>query len=346
MLFDEAYQIQATRVHSNSWGTGHPTHNTRGNLIPFRQMIYTDGAEEIDKFVYEHPEMVICFAAGNDGRKPVGPLYRGHIGAQAAAKNCITVGASRSSRDPHDWNPDAVADTSSRGPIHSGRCKPDVVAPGTFILSANSHLMQRPPNLVQRAKQLDSDGNWCFMSGTSMATPLVAGCAVVLREALTSSYQGISSNAALIKALLINGADILNPTTPNFVPSNHSGFGRVNIANTIAVVHGDPGTGFRMDKVSDDTPWWLETIQVVPGYTTLKVTLVWSDPPGQTLNNRLGLEVRDDTGPKFARNNNTVQQVVWSTISPGDASLRVGIISYNRRLEKSPQPFAVVWRFY
>ncbi|KAK3172951.1 hypothetical protein OEA41_006277 [Lepraria neglecta] len=277
--------------------------------------------------------MVICFAAGNDARKPVGPLYRGHIGAQAAAKNCITVGASRSSRDPHDWNPDAVADTSSRGPIHRGRCKPDVVAP-------------EAPNLVQRAKQLDSDGNWCFMSGTSIATPLVAGCAAVLREALTSSYQGISSSAALIKALLINGADILNPTTPNFVPSNHSGYGRVNIANTIAVVHGDPGTGFRMDKVSDDTPRWLETIQVVPGYTTLKVTLVWSDPPGETLKNRLGLEVWDDTGPKFARNNNTVQQVVRSTISPGDASLRVGIISYNRRLEKSPQPFAVVWRFY
>ena len=129
-LFDEAYQIQATRVHSNPWGTSNPTHDFRGNPIPFQQKFHTTAAEEIDKFVYEHPEMVICFAAGNDGERPLIHLSRGHIGAQAAAKNCITVGASRSSRDPHDSNPDAVANLSSRGPIYNGRCKPDVVAPG------------------------------------------------------------------------------------------------------------------------------------------------------------------------------------------------------------------------
>ena len=45
-----------------------------------------------------------------------------------------------------------------------------------------------------------------FDSGTSMATPLVAGCAAVLRETL-NKRQGIPKpSAALIKALLINGA--------------------------------------------------------------------------------------------------------------------------------------------
>lgn len=336
-LFDLPYQTKAARVHSNSWGGSHSTHDTRGNLIPFRQHMYTASAREIDKFVYEHQDMVICFSAGSNGTRPVAP-NTGHIGAQAAAKNCITVGASRILRDPHNLNPGAVADSSSRGPIKNGRCKPDVVAPGTFILSANSYLMQRPPNLVQRARQLDSDRNWCFMSGTSMATPLVAGCAAVLREALTSRYQGISSSAALIKALLINGADILNPTTPNFVPSYDSGFGRVNMANTITIVHCEPGTGFRERELSDGTPLWDEEIEVKPKYTTLKATLVWSDPPGKEIMNKLRLKVGKS---KYARSDNTVQQVIWSTISPGKVTLKVGVIG---KLDKSPQPFAVVWR--
>jgi serine protease AprX len=115
------------------------------------------------------------------------------------------------------------------------------------------------------------------MEGTSMATPLVAGCAAVLREALTSRYHTYLPpfpSAALIKALLINGADILEPITSNFLPSNESGHGRVNIANAIAVVHGAPGTGFREKSHIDGTSQWLNEIDVEPRYTTLKATLV------------------------------------------------------------------------
>ena len=44
------------------------------------------------------------------------------------------------------------------------------------------------------------------MGGTSMATPLVAGCAAVIREALEVKYQHLNPSAALLKALIINGA--------------------------------------------------------------------------------------------------------------------------------------------
>lgn len=80
-------------------------------------MGYTTGAKEINKFVYEHRGMVICFAAENHGEELVRrALDKGRIGAEAAAKNCITVGASQCSQDPMNPNPDAVADFSSRGP--------------------------------------------------------------------------------------------------------------------------------------------------------------------------------------------------------------------------------------
>lgn len=68
--------------------------------------------------------MVICFAAENHGEELVRrAIDKGHIGAEAAAKNCITVGASQSSQDPMNLNPDAVADFNSRGPIKNRRHK-------------------------------------------------------------------------------------------------------------------------------------------------------------------------------------------------------------------------------
>ena len=177
-----------------------------------------------------------------------------------------------------------------------------------------------------------------------MATPLVAGCAAVLHEALTSRYQGISPSAALIKALLINGADILNYTPSNFVPSYNSGFGRVNMANAIAVVCKGPGIGFFVDDVSDSKRKWEKGMKVEHQNTTLKATLVWSDPPGENIMNKLRLGVaRNASMPKYAIGTNNVQQVVWKDISSGDVMLNVDIIG---KLDKSPQPFAVSWRLY
>lgn len=65
----------------------------------------------------------------------------------------------------------------------------------------------------------------------SMATSLVAGyLAAVLREVLPRSGRD-PINASLIKALLINGADILSSSTSRFIPCDNSGFDRINLAS-------------------------------------------------------------------------------------------------------------------
>jgi subtilisin family serine protease len=53
--------------------------------------------------------------------------------------------------------------TSSQGPTRDSRCKPDVAAPGTDIVAAKGFS--------------DPDDLWIAMSGTSMASPFVAGVA-------------------------------------------------------------------------------------------------------------------------------------------------------------------------
>lgn len=129
-------------------------------------------------------------------------------------------------------------------------------------------------------------------------------------------------SAALIKALLSNGADIISDRTPNFIPSNDSGFGRVNMANAIAVVHGEPRTGFHEGKLCNVTKEWLKNIVVESGYTTLRATLVWTDPPGGEIQNQLQMEVQDATELKRPYSGDTVQQVIWSPASPRKSPLK------------------------
>ena len=79
-----------------------------------------------------------------------------------------------------------IASFSATGPAMDGRMKPDVSAPGTYIISAlNSHDTQA--SVYPLAGILDEgDGQvykWGYMQGTSMAAPLVAGIVATWLEA-------------------------------------------------------------------------------------------------------------------------------------------------------------------
>lgn len=75
---------------------------------------------------------------------------------------------------------------SSRGPISDGRIKPDVVAPGTFILSTRSRFIA--PDQTGWAK-FAANKDYFFMRGTSMATPLVAGAVALIRQFLRAKVR-------------------------------------------------------------------------------------------------------------------------------------------------------------
>ncbi|HEU5218963.1 MAG TPA: S8 family serine peptidase, partial [Gemmatimonadales bacterium] len=248
-LFEEAYQAGA-RIHNNSWGAATTSY-------------YRVTSNEVDEFVRRRPDMLIVIAAGNEGTafqprdaKP-GFVDFFSIGSPATSKNALTVGASRSSRAvgayaPHTYgelwgdqyplppianekvsgDAECLSAFSSRGPCQEHRIKPDVVAPGTDILSTRS--VKAPLRNFWGPDPLNP--KYAYMGGTSMATPLVTGCAALVRQYYEKA-RNHQPSAALVKATLINGTRKLTgadsiadfPDLPNY----HQGFGAVDLTGTV-----------------------------------------------------------------------------------------------------------------
>jgi serine protease AprX len=171
----------------------------------------------------------------------------------------------------------------------------------------------------------------------------------VLRETLTR-HGTTDPPAALVKALLINGAAELGgqytPTEAGRSPNNNSGFGRVDLAGSV-ILPDDPAAGFGIGAPLDQDDDATVTIQI-PSGRTLKITLVWTDPPGAALQNDLDLIVVAANGEerhgnvgassRFDRVNN-VEQVVWPIMPPGPATVTIRAF----RITLFPQPFAYSW---
>lgn len=310
-LFRFAY-AQGARIHSNSWGGGVPG-------------AYDDQCRQFDEFVWKNKDFCFVVAAGNDGTDQDGDgrINQRSVTSPGTAKNCITVGASENLRpgfnserygsidwwkndfpeepiasDPMANDPDQVVAFSSRGPTSDKRIKPDVVAPGTFILSTRSS--QIAPNNFAWAAYGPNKSKYFYMGGTSMATPLVAGALALIREYLRKKAKVANPSAALLKAMLIAGAQRLPGIDDAAVMDNHQGFGRVNLDRSLtSVLISIDGPGLTTGKKAS-----LSFKVPQPG-KTLRIVLCYSDYPGATLVNNLNLIAIDPAGSRVVGNQST-----------------------------------------
>jgi subtilisin family serine protease len=175
--------------------------------------------------------IVVVAAAGNEGRDGQGNKIYGQIHSPGNEPSVITVGASNS-YGTDARNDDTVTTYSSRGPTRSfwtdtlgvrhydNMLKPDVVAPGNRIVeaqSAGNQLVLQNPTLDANVSG-SATRDQMFLSGTSMATPVVSGAAALLLQANPT----LTPN--LVKALLMYSAQPL-------AGFNHleQGAGQVNV---------------------------------------------------------------------------------------------------------------------
>ncbi len=238
---------------------------------------YTDLCGEYDDWIWQHPDTLVVLAAGNDDRyKVIDP---------GSAKNTLCVGASESLRlgsslSSYADNPAQLSSYSSRGPTADGRIKPDLCAPGTMILSTLSTQASKA-NLGWGT--YSANVHYTYNGGTSMATPLVAGCAALVRQWLVErrGFAGTPPTAALMKAILTGGAhDMFGDAGTNVrsaAPNGQEGWGRVDLGETLYPSNRSVRLVDRIPfAAGSERVWRVETTRAAP----LDVQLVWIDYPG------------------------------------------------------------------
>ncbi|MCF7803355.1 MAG: S8 family serine peptidase [Candidatus Marinimicrobia bacterium] len=254
----------------------------------FRFGFYTPQASRWDEIARNAPNYLIVKVTGND-RYQSGPenegepywVYAGDDGWRkdstttrnpdgdydsvlpvATAKNVLTVGSVGTVEDGYHGPEDVVMTSySTWGPTDDGRIKPDLVADGTQVYSTD----------------VASDTSYSYSSGTSMATPSVAGSMALIQQLYQNEHSGETPRSATMKALAIHTAD-----EPNEVPGPdyRFGWGLLNTGSAAQVIlNENSGHQIVESTLSLLESSYSTTVQSV-GDAPLTATLVWTDPRG------------------------------------------------------------------
>ncbi len=242
-------------------------------------------ARSIDEFTYTNENDMVCFAVTNQTA----------LKNPENAKNCTAVG-----NDADTPNQGNVC-TGGAGPTADGRRKPEIWAPGC---STDSSLAGSACGTTQ-------------LTGTSMASPAIAGTGLLFRQYFIDGYypSGIAGSGssmvptgALLRAAMINSS--VDMTGPVGYPSNAEGWGRV-LADNALYFPGDARKLLVQDvRNSSGLATGAEVttnINVLGSAQQVRITLAFTEPPatagaGNPTVNNLDLEVTDPNGVLYRGN--------------------------------------------
>lgn len=235
---DTQYTNQGVRITQSSYSNG-----TNAG--------YTALCRQMDEDAIQNPGLIHVFSAGNAGSN-----WYTITGGHKQGKNVIATANVT-------WD-DVIAPSSSRGPAHDGRIKPDVSAVGTDVFST-----------VQTASGAQGYANY---TGTSMASPGVSGVMALLYQAYKATNSGAEPDGGLMKAVLMNSADDLGNPGPDY----YYGYGRINTRRAIEDIESN---AILIDSIAQGQSDTL-IISVPANLSEMRVMVYWIDQPANVLSQR------------------------------------------------------------
>jgi hypothetical protein len=322
--------------HSYGFGIGW---NGRGTAFGGNQNLfgnYTNASVALDNVVVA-TDLIAVKSAGNHrndaGDPNVGPrdctqggfaVDADCIGPQGTTKNLITVGAMNGANQ--------IAGFSSFGPTDDGRIKPDLMAQGVGVLSTEAR----------------TDSNTDTMSGTSMASPAVAGIAVLLLE--DARNRGIDLSAAAMKAILIQTAqDVAGVGQSTVGPDFATGYGIADAQAAADLLRRPAGPGLAQETITAAGAGgaYTQAFAVPAGMGELRMTLAWTDPAGDPTTPQNQAKLQNDLDLRLIAPDGT-QVTPWrlNPAQPGNAAVRDGGDDTVNNVEQVSvlNPAAGVWQ--
>jgi len=175
---------------------------------------YDEEARSWDALLKNAPHYLPFVAGGNEQQTNGNMTKAGYdlISGASAAKNVMTVGAVNADK--------SMSDYSNWGPTDDGRMKPEIVARGTGIDSAQAFDTATPKAPCDNCYS----GSGSDSSGTSYSAPAAAAAGLLLQQ----YYKSLNPNYMLsstLKALMMGTAeDLGNPG-----PDHKFGWGLLNV---------------------------------------------------------------------------------------------------------------------
>lgn len=232
---------------------------------------YTAITEIVDRHIYENPTFLHVFSAGNSNNQNcgygAGNQWGNITGGHKQGKNVLATA--------NVFENAELVNSSSRGPAHDGRIKPDITANG------------------QNQNSTDPFNTYDSFGGTSGAAPGVAGVSAQLHQGYRDLNGGNTASSALIKATILNTANDLGNVGPDFI----FGWGHLNANRAYQLLKDNRYLSSQISQGDNN----MHTLTIPAGAVEVRVMLYWNEQSamlgaGKALVNDLDLVVTEPDG--------------------------------------------------
>lgn len=233
---------------------------------------YTSDSRNWDEISYLAPYYLPIMSAGNEGNNNTdnsNPISYGYdkLTGDKTAKNSLIVANAQDANVATDGALISVSinSSSSQGPTDDLRIKPDITGNGTSVLSTSS----------------TGDSATTTLTGTSMASPNVAGTLILLQQHHKNLTNGFMK-AATLKGLACHTAD----DAGNIGPDPIFGWGLLNAKKAAQTLSNNGLDSWVSEERLSQGQTFTMTVKSNGGSNNpLKASITWTDAPGQAKSN-------------------------------------------------------------